>query len=72
MTVDATEIDQFHQHEVLHSAHIVSSMFENFVLAHPYTQSDPAIRAAADRIGTALAEFYQLVGQKNLDRGSAN
>jgi hypothetical protein len=69
MTANAAEIDQFHQHEVLHSAHIVSSMFEDFVLAHPYTQSDPAIRAAADKIGTALADFYQLVGQKNLDRG---
>jgi hypothetical protein len=72
MTVEAADIDQFHQHEVLHSAHIISSMFEDFVLGHPYTQSEPTIRAAADKIGTALADFYQLVGQKNLDCRSAS
>lgn len=66
MPDEATKIDQFHQHEVLHSAHIISSMFEDYVLAHPYTQNDPGIRDAADKIGAALADFYQLVGHKNL------
>jgi len=66
MTGDVAKIDQFHQHEVLHTVHIVSSMFEDYVLAHPYTQSDLDIREAADKISAALGDLYQLIGQKNL------
>lgn len=66
MTDDAGKIDQFHQHEVLHTAHIISSMFEDYIVTHRYTQSDPEILEAAEKISDALGDFYQLVGQKNL------
>ena len=59
-------IDKFHQHEVLHTAHIVTSLFEEYVVEHSYTQSDPEMLAAAEKISAALADFYELVGQKNL------
>jgi hypothetical protein len=72
MTGDAGKIDQFHQHEVLHTAQIISSMFEDYIVTHRCTQSDPEILEAAEKISAALADFYQLVGQKNLEDGTAN
>jgi len=51
-----------HYHEVLHTAHIVSSMFDQFIREHPATQQSPALREAADSLSSALADFYQLAG----------
>jgi len=59
-----TEPDAFHRHEVLHTAYIMQSMWEDFVQSHVYTDSDPELQDAAAKISEQLASFYQLVGQK--------
>jgi hypothetical protein len=66
MSDDPVKIDQFHRHEVLHTTHIVSAMFEDHVATHAYTLSDPEVLAAAEKVSAALADLYLLVGQKHL------
>lgn len=39
--------------------------YSDYVIAHPYTQSDPDIRKAAENVITALADLYQLDTSKN-------
>jgi len=57
-------IDDFHRHEVLHGTLMVQNLFDDFVAGHVYTKSDAELAAAADRISSALADFYQAVGAK--------
>lgn len=60
------ELDAFHGHEVLHSTYLINSIFEDFVRQHRFTQSDAALRNAAENVAIALGNFYQLVGEKTL------
>lgn len=56
--------DEFAKHEVLHTAHIIESMWCDFVLEHPATVADPDLRAEAVRIAEAIGAFYVAVGGK--------
>jgi hypothetical protein len=58
-----TALDAFHAHEVLHTASIIANLFEERIEQHRYTQSEPEIRAAAERLSLQLHDFYQLVGR---------
>lgn len=59
----AVRADAFDAHEVLDRVHLVGATFEKFVREHPYTQSQPELRALSEKIGTLLGELYQLLGQ---------
>lgn len=63
---DLKPLDDFHRHEVLHTASIVLDMFGDHVAEHRYTKSDPELVAEAERATEALMKFYQLVGNKTL------
>jgi hypothetical protein len=54
-------------HEVLHTAHIMASMFDDFIVRHAATQADSEVKAAADKISESLGDFYQLCGQRFAD-----
>lgn len=54
--------DEFAKHEVLHTAHIIESMWCDFVLEHPTVAADPELQEEAARIAEAIAGFYQAVG----------
>jgi hypothetical protein len=53
-------------HEALDRAHVVCTMFCDFVEGHPFVKSDPVLRRAAEKVSDAICDFYQLVGQKSL------
>lgn len=57
--------DEFAKHEVLHTAHIIESMWCDFVLEHEAVAADPDLKAEAVRIAEAIAAFYQAVGGKS-------
>lgn len=59
-----TRIDAFSQHEVLHAAHIITSMFDDFISEHVAVKADAEMTEAAERISRSLADFYQLCGRK--------
>lgn len=50
------------QHEVLHVAHIVAAMFEEYIADHSYTKSRADLSDKAEEIAHLLHDFYQLVG----------
>lgn len=62
-------LDAFHAHEVLHGTAMVQEMFDCFIEQHRFTQSDAELKEAAERIGEALGNFYQLVGRKTMVEG---
>jgi hypothetical protein len=57
-------LDEFHAHEVLHTTSIIAKLFDEQIEQHAFTQADPALFAAAQRISQDLHDFYQLVGSK--------
>lgn len=62
--IEPPSLDAFSIHEVLHTASIIGDMFERHIVQHRLTRSDPELAAAADKIGEALADFYQLIGRR--------
>lgn len=60
---DRPAIDDFHRHEVLHTASVIADMFERHIVEHIYTQAEPALKDEAERVAQALHDFYQLVGR---------
>ena len=65
--VEDKQTDKFGHHEVLHTAFIMSEMWDNYILKHLVVVGNPELRAAAERIGDEIGAFYQLVGGQNLD-----
>ena len=62
--------DDFSRHEVLHTASIIASMFEDFIAEHRFTKSKPVLKGLADRLTDGLNDFYQQVGQiDEIERG---
>lgn len=57
--------NEFSRHEVLHTAHIIESMWCDFVLEHEAVAADPELQEEAVRIAEAIAAFYQSVGGKS-------
>lgn len=57
--------DKFGYHEVLHTAHIMSSMWDKHILEHLAVDSNPELKAAAELISDKIGDFYQLVGAQS-------
>lgn len=60
------QTDAFGKHEVLHTASIIMSMWEHFILDHEATKLDPEVSAAAQNAFEAIHDFYQACGRKFL------
>ena len=54
-------------HEALHTASIVSDMFDRHLAAHPAVEGNEALRGSAQRLSSALGEFYQQIGAAIVD-----
>lgn len=57
--------DKFGYHEVLHTAHIMSCMWDKHILEHLAVDSNPELKAAAEFISDKIGEFYQMVGRQS-------
>lgn len=55
--------DVFGQHEVVHMAHVIGNMVNEYLVAHPFIASNPELLTKARAISEALGEFYQIAGQ---------
>ena len=58
------EVDEFDKHEVLHTASIISTLFDREISDHLATKSNEHVRLKAAEISEALGEFYQLCGRE--------
>ena len=62
---DAVANDRFKQHEILDRVYLIKDMFERHVEDNEdVVQADPEFTAAAEKVGDALSEFYQLLGKR--------
>lgn len=55
--------DKFGYHELLHTAHIMASSWEDHIVNHAATDDDPELKEEAHRIMDLLGDFYQLVAR---------
>ncbi len=51
-------------HVVLLGSHMVLTLFDEHCVNHDFTQAHPDLVAAAEKASEAIAEFYQLVGDR--------
>jgi hypothetical protein len=49
-------------HEALHTAYLLSDMFDRHLRDHPAVRADPQLAAKAEELSLQLGEFYQAVG----------
>ena len=62
---DTVVNDRFKQHEILDRVYLIKDMFERHVEDNEdVVQADPEFTAAAEKVGDALSEFYQLLGKR--------
>lgn len=66
MTDDRRSLDDFHAHEVLHTASIIAALFEERIEQHVFTQRHEDLKAAAERLSGQLHDFYQMVGRVSI------
>lgn len=57
--------DKLGYHELLQAAHIMASTWGDHIESHPVLDSDPVLKAEAERIAIEIAEFYQLVSRRS-------
>lgn len=55
--------DKFGYHELLHTAHIMACVWEDHIEGHAVLESEPELKAEAERIGRAIADYYQKVAR---------
>lgn len=62
---DTIANDRFKQHEILDRVYLIQDMFTRYVEDNEdVVQADPEFTAAAEKVGDALTEFYQLLGKR--------
>ena len=62
---DTIANDRFKQHEILDRVYLIQDMFTRYVEDNEdIVQADPEFTAAAEKVGDALTEFYQLLGKR--------
>ena len=62
---DTVANDRFKQHEILDRVYLIRDMFERYVEENEdVVQADFEFAVAAEKVGDALGEFYQLLGKR--------
>ena len=54
------QTDAFGKHEVVHTASILMSLFDDYLLGHGAVEADEEVKAAAQKAFDGLYDFYQL------------
>lgn len=67
-----TSTDEFGKHEVIHTSSIIMEMFEEYICDHDAVKENAEVDEAADKVFSALFDFYQLVGATWLGGGIDN
>lgn len=58
--------DQFGYHEVIHTAHVILSMWEEHILGHGVVDIDePELKELGEKISSLMSEFYQEISNKS-------
>jgi hypothetical protein len=60
---EAEIIAEFSAHEVLHTAHLLASSWDDWIYRHPFVENNEQLKKEAQEISDRLGKFYQFVGQ---------
>lgn len=60
-------LDEFHQHEALHTAHVLSDTWAKHVMDSRFVSEYPEIRKLAEDAASAMSSVYQAIGAVELD-----
>lgn len=60
-------LDEFHQHEALHTAHVLINTWADHVLDSRFVEENPEIQAKAEAALVAMADVYQAIGVIEMD-----
>jgi hypothetical protein len=63
------KLDDGHYLEVLHTAHVLTSVFDDHILTHPAVMQDQDFTEKANKAFDALWDFYQVCGVKRHEFG---
>lgn len=61
------DINDGHYLELMDRLHVQSCMIEDHLVNHPLTKKIKKVKKLIDEAGWALAEAYQIVGQKSYE-----
>ncbi|MEO1114769.1 MAG: hypothetical protein AAFY05_20645 [Pseudomonadota bacterium] len=61
-------MDKFHQHEALHTAHVVSQMWAQHVAQSQFVAANPELHDLAQKALEAMGAVYQAIGAVNVDK----
>ena len=53
-----------YQHEALDRTHVVSTLFDDVLVEHPYIVAHPDLKEQVDRISELLGDLYQAIGAR--------
>ena len=56
------KLDEFHQHEAMHTAHVVMETWAVHVQDHPWVVADDKLSGLADAATEAMMALYQAMG----------
>ena len=59
-------IDKFHQHEALHTAHVLITSWEKFVSGSTYAYARPEVKEKCEAALKAMGDAYQAIGQEDM------
>lgn len=55
-------LDEFHQHEALHAAHMLTASFREYVADIQFVEAHPEVKAPTDEAVRAMGKVYQAIG----------
>ncbi|MBL4757418.1 MAG: hypothetical protein JKY32_07225 [Rhizobiales bacterium] len=56
--------DEFHQHEALHTCHVIGDTFNTHVTESVYVKDNPELEELCDKAQNAIFQVYQAIGAK--------
>lgn len=60
-------LDEFHQHEALHTAHVLTETWAEHVMDSRFVEAYPDIAAKAEKAMDAMMDVYQAIGIIEMD-----
>lgn len=61
-------LDEFHQHEALHTAHVLMDTWSDHVADSRFVEAHPDIKKAAEGALDAMMKVYQAIGAIEMEK----
>lgn len=61
------QVDKFHQHEALHTAHVLICTWDDFVVLSEYVANNKKAHTACVEACDAMAKAYRIIGEEDFE-----